>query len=70
MRIKASYTVEAAIYLPIILFVILQTLELSIAYWQKSKDREICEELQQLDIISDFYGYQIMDEVREEIVDD
>jgi len=67
---KASYTVEAAIYLPIILFVFFQPLHIGIDFWQESSRREICEELQELDIVQEFYTYQVMNEIKEEIIDD
>ena len=67
---KASYTVEAAVYIPIILFVLLQTLEIAIDEWQESKERQSYVGLEQLDIVSEFYGYQILGEVQKEIEDD
>ncbi len=67
---KGSYTVEAAIYIPMILFLLFISLDLAIDFWQESKEREVCEELQKLDIVSEFYGYQIIDEARKEIIDD
>ena len=67
---KGSYTIEAAIYIPLILFLLGQSLDLAIDFWQKSREREICDKLQRMDIVSEFYGYHIMDETREEILDD
>lgn len=67
---NASYTIEAAIYIPIILFVIFQTLQLGIGFWQTSKQREINENLQELDVVQEFYTYQILEEVGKEIIDD
>lgn len=67
---KGSYTVEAAIYIPMILFLLFQSLELAIDFWQESKEREVCVELQSLDIVSEFYGYHILDETKKEIMDD
>lgn len=69
-RLKGSYTVEAAIYIPIILFMLFQTLDIAIDFWQESKQREVYEPLQELDIVKEFYGYQILDEVRKEMEDD
>ena len=69
-RMKGSYTIEAAIYIPIIMFILFQTLEIAISDWKDSREREIYAGLQRLDIVSEFYGYQILDEVRKEIVDD
>ena len=67
---QASYTLEAAIYIPMILFMLLQTLRISIGEWQESKDRNIYTGLYELDIVSEFYGYQILYEARKEIEDD
>ena len=67
---KGSYTIEAAIYIPIIMFLLFQSLGIALNEWQKSKEREVCEALLEVDIVNDFYGYQIMDEIRKEIVDD
>ena len=67
---KGSFTVEAAIYIPMILFLLFQSLDLAIDFWQESKQREVCEKLQTLDIVNEFYRYQILDEARKEIRDD
>ena len=69
-RFKASYTIEAAIYVPFILYLLFQSLDLAIDFWQESREREVCEELQRLDIVSEFYGYHIVDETWKEIQDD
>ena len=68
--LKANYTIEAAIYIPVILFMLFQTIEIGIDKWERSKEREIYEGLRQIDIVSEFYGYQILDEVRKEIAND
>ena len=69
-KTKGSYTIEAAIYIPIIMFMLLQTLEIALDRWQKSKEREVYEALLEVDIVNEFYAYQVMDEIRKEIVDD
>lgn len=69
-KLKGSYTIEAAIYIPIILFIMCQTLQIAIDYWQDSRDREVNRVLQELDIVKEFYSYQIMDEIGKEIADD
>lgn len=69
-RLCGSYTVEAAIYVPIILFVLVQSLQIAIEFWQESREREINNCLQELNIVEEFYGYQIMGEVMEEINND
>ena len=67
---KGSYTIEAAIYIPIIICMLFQSIGMAIDFWQQSKNREVCEELQNLDIVKEFYGYQILDEIGKEILDD
>ena len=69
-RMKGSYTIEAAIYIPLVMFLLFQTMEIAIDEWQESKKREVCEVLQELDVVREFYGYQVLDEVRKEIEDD
>ena len=69
-KYKGSYTIEAAIYIPIILCIMFQSVNLSIDFWQKSKTREVYEGLQNLDATKEFYTYQILVEVGEEIKDD
>lgn len=67
---NASYTIEAAIYIPIILYVLFQSIEIGIDFWQESKDREISKRLLELDVVQEFYAYQIIDEVKEVKEDD
>ena len=69
-RIKGSYTVEAAIYIPIILFMLLQTMDIAIDFWQKSRDGVVPAYIKELDSVKEFYGYQILYEVGKEIGDD
>ena len=67
--LKGSYTLEAAIYIPIIMFLLLGSMDLGIQYWQRSREREINQELQDLNILQEFYGYQILEEVGKELKD-
>lgn len=67
---RGSYTIEAAIYIPIIICMLFQSIGIAIDFWQQSRNREVCEELQTLDIVKEFYGYQILDEIGKEILDD
>ena len=67
---RASYTLEAAIYIPMILFLLFYTVEFAIDRWEVSKEREVYAGIYQLDIVSEFYGYQIMEEIGKEIIDD
>ena len=67
---KGSYTIEAAIYIPIIMCILFQSIDIAIDFWQQSRKREVCEDLQELDIIKEFYGYHILDETGKEIGND
>ena len=67
---KGSYTIEAAIYIPILLFLFFQSLELSIDFWMQSKEREVLSELTEIDIVKEFYTYQIIEEIEKEFLDD
>jgi len=69
-RLKGSYTVEAAVYIPIILFMLFHSLDIAIDFWQESREREISKQMEELDCVKEFYGYQILDEIRKEIQDD
>lgn len=66
-RLKGSYTLEAAIYIPMIMFLLFGSLDLGIQYWQRSKEREISQELQELNILQEFYRYQILEEAGKEL---
>lgn len=67
---KGSYTIEAAIYIPIVLFVFFYSLEIGINFWQESYSRSISGYLVEMDIVQEFYTYQIMNEVVGEVIDD
>lgn len=69
-RLRGSYTIEAAIYIPIILFMMCQTLQIGLGFWQESKEREMNKKLQELNVVKEFYTYQILEEVGKELADD
>ena len=64
---KASFTLEAAIYIPIILFVLFYSLDIGIEFFQESKMRQTNRKLDALDVVEEFYTYQILAEAWEEI---
>ena len=68
-RLKGSYTLEAAIYIPIIIFLLFGSVDLGIQYWQRSRVRNVSQELQDLNILKEFYGYQILEEIGKELND-
>ena len=67
---KGSYTIEAAIYIPMILFLLYQSIGTAIDFWKDSRIREESSCLKELDIVQEFYGYQIMGEIGKELFDD
>lgn len=67
---KGSYTIEASIWISSILFMMMGVLELGIDFYQRSKEREPSAYLQELDIVEEFYNYQVLKEVGEEWLDD
>lgn len=70
MMQKGSYTIEAAVYVPMMMFLVLVTLRGGISFYQESRDREIYQGLIKMDVVSEFYTYQMIKEVGEEWTDD
>lgn len=67
---KGSYTIEAAIYIPLIICMLFQSIGIAIEFWQVSRTRQVFYELQSLNIVEEFYGYQILKDIEKEILDD
>lgn len=67
---KGSFTVEAAIWVPIMVFLIMGVIRIGIYFFEKCMTRESYAGLRQLDIVQEFYNYQILEELKEEIQDD
>lgn len=67
---KGSYTIEAAIWVPVMIFLIMNVVRLGISFFQESINREAGVRLKELDIVQEFYNYQILREIGEEILDD
>ena len=65
--LKANYTIEAAIYIPIVMFVLFQSIKIGLDFFQESKERELNEKLVKMDIVQEFYNYQILAEAWEEV---
>ena len=64
---KGSFTIEASIYIPILLFLIANVLSIGIHFFQEAKGRSENPEIKCLDIVKEFYNYQILEEIKEEI---
>lgn len=67
---SGSYTIEAAVYVPMMIFLILITLRSGISFYEESKNQKIYEGIQKMDTISEFYRYQMIKETGEEWGDD
>ena len=67
MWLKANYTIEAAIYIPIVLFVLFQSVTIGIDFFQESKTREVNTKLLELDLVQEFYKSQVFAEAWEEV---
>lgn len=67
---RGSFTVEAAIWVPIMVFMVMGTVQIGITFFQESVKRESYSDLVQLDIVQEFYNYQIIGEIGEELLDD
>lgn len=63
---KGSYTIEAAVYVPMIMFLILVTIRGGISFYRESKNREVYEGLITMDAVSEFYTYQMIQDMGEE----
>ena len=68
-KVKGGYTLEVAIYIPMILFLLFGSLDIGIHYWQKSRERMVCQEVLNLDIVQEFYEYQVLEEIGKELKD-
>lgn len=64
---KGSFTIEASIYIPILLFLMANVLSIGIHFFQEAKGRSENPEIKCLDIVKEFYNYQILEEIKEEI---
>ncbi len=67
---KGSFTIEATILIPMMLFILIIALEQGLDFFQQAKERSILEELQSWDAVTLFYNTQKLEELGEEIQDD
>ena len=68
---KGSFTIEASIWCPMILSMAAYVLQGGIGLYQEVRDVDFYqEEIQSMDIVEEFYHYQILKEVIEEVTDD
>ena len=67
---KGSFTVEASIYVPLVLFLIMNVLSTGIDFFQQSRERNKTISETEIDIVQEFYNYQNLKEIGEEILGD
>lgn len=71
MRVhQGSYTIEAAILVPLVMLVAGLTLYLAVCFVEEAAERESLEWLQEQDLLQEFYNYQVLEEIGEEITGD
>ena len=67
VRQKGSYTIEAALWIPLLLTVIYISLEMGIDLYQEIKNATYSKRTQSLDIVQEFYNYQVLEEIFQEV---
>ena len=67
---RGSFTIEASIYVPVLLMLVMTVLSAGIHFFQESKVREDELEARELDIVQKFYTYEILGEIGEEVFGD
>ena len=68
--LKASYTIEAAIWVPILFGVLLWGIHIGVLYYQEILQMKTLPLIQELDLREEFYQYQIFEEIMGELTDD
>lgn len=69
-RKKGSFTIEASILIPFILFLMMTILQMGISFYQNSVNREIYAGFEELDAVAAFYKLQVIKEAGEELLED
>lgn len=69
-RRKGSFTIEAVILIPFIIFLLISILEMGIGLYQESKNREYYDGIKNLDTIAKFYTLQGIGVIGEEVLGD
>ncbi len=63
-------TIEASVYIPVIIILLFYVLYIGIGFYQNSKTEGADPVIGELDIVQEFYNYQVIGEVGEEIFGD
>lgn len=69
-RKKGSFTIEASILIPFILFLMMTILQMGISFYQNSVNREIYAGVEELDAVAAFYKLQVIKEAGEKLLED
>ena len=67
---KGSFTIEAVIWIPILLCIMLSVLQEGIQFYKESAEGEIPEHIQEWDVVSTFYGFWKIQELGEQWKDE
>ena len=70
IRQKGSYTIEASIWISFILLMYITVLKGGITLFQQVKQRESLGHLKEMNIVKEFYQYQIAKELGEILKND
>lgn len=65
---KGSYTIEASIWVPTLLFCVTMVLRIGIALYEEIAKAELVAD--EMDIVQEFYNYQILGELGEQTSND
>lgn len=69
-RFKGSFTVEAVILVPLILFMMIGILKEGIQFYEECVEREIAQDVREWDGVSRFYEIWMLKEVGENLKDE
>ena len=67
---KGSFTIEAAILIPLVMFLLMSVMKLGIELYQLSENREPLEKLESWDAVGCFYKIEMLRDAGEEIEND
>lgn len=67
---KGSYTIEAAVWIPLFLLVVYLALGTGIKLYREVADSALSDKTESLNIVQEFYNYQVLEEVIKEVEND
>lgn len=66
-RQKGSFTIEAVILIPFVLFMMIGVLQQGIDFYESCAENEISQEVEEWDSVSRFYELWMLKEIRENL---